>query len=100
MVRFIATSLLFIVFSLYFSPVGAQSAQEELKANRYLSGSNYLDYDQDALKNWFPKNAVIYDKTVSEGAGQVRAISRLALFCSSGGNTATRRSIAPTQSPA
>ena len=40
---------------------------------------DYLSYDQDALKNWFPKNAVIYDKTVSEGAGQVRAISRLAL---------------------
>ncbi len=40
---------------------------------------NYLAYDKDALKNWFPKNAVLYDKTVSEGAGQVRAISRLAL---------------------
>lgn len=40
---------------------------------------DYLDYDQDALRNWFPKNAVMYDKTVSEGAGQVRAISRLAL---------------------
>lgn len=40
---------------------------------------DYLSYDQDALRNWFPKNAVIYDKTVSEGAGQVRAISRLAL---------------------
>lgn len=40
---------------------------------------NYLDYDSDALQNWFPKNAVMYDKTVSEGAGQVRAISRLAL---------------------
>ena len=40
---------------------------------------DYLAYDQDALRNWFPKNAVIYDKTVSEGAGQVRAISRLAL---------------------
>lgn len=40
---------------------------------------DYLSYDEDALKNWFPKNAVIYDKTVSEGAGQVRAISRLAL---------------------
>ena len=38
---------------------------------------NYLDYDTDALRNWFPKNAVLYDKTVSEGAGQVRAISRL-----------------------
>ena len=40
---------------------------------------DYLDYDLDALSNWFPKNAVMYDKTVSEGAGQVRAISRLAL---------------------
>ena len=43
------------------------------------SVGDYLNYDQDALKNWFPKSAVIYDKTVSEGAGQVRAISRLAL---------------------
>ncbi|MDD5832116.1 MAG: tubulin-like doman-containing protein, partial [Clostridiales bacterium] len=40
---------------------------------------DYLDYDEDARRNWFPKNAVMYDKTVSEGAGQVRAISRLAL---------------------
>ena len=40
---------------------------------------DFLNYDEDALNNWFPKNAVIYDKTVSEGAGQVRAISRLAL---------------------
>lgn len=39
---------------------------------------DYLSYDDDAMRNWFPKNAVIYDKTVSEGAGQVRAISRLA----------------------
>lgn len=39
---------------------------------------NYLNHDEDALKNWFPKSAVMYDKTVSEGAGQVRAISRLA----------------------
>ena len=52
---------------------------------RYVQTSNtptvgsYLDYDEDARKNWFPKNAVMYDKTVSEGAGQVRAISRLAL---------------------
>ena len=40
---------------------------------------DYLNYDLDALQHWFPKSAVIYDKTVSEGAGQVRAISRLAL---------------------
>ncbi|MBR3297630.1 MAG: hypothetical protein IKI64_00340 [Clostridia bacterium] len=40
---------------------------------------DYLNYDSDALHNWFPKNAVMYDKNVSVGAGQVRAISRLAL---------------------
>mgnify|MGYP004521974279 CR=1 FL=1 len=47
-------------------------------SNTQTVGS-YLDHDKDALNNWFPKNAVLYDKTVSEGAGQVRAISRLAL---------------------
>ncbi len=38
-----------------------------------------MRYDEDARLNWFPKNAVMYGKSVSEGAGQVRAISRLAL---------------------
>ena len=47
-------------------------------SNTQTVGS-YLDYDAEARKKWFPKNAVMYDKTVSEGAGQVRAISRLAL---------------------
>jgi len=47
-------------------------------SNTQTVGS-YLDYDEEARKRWFPKNAVMYDKTVSEGAGQVRAISRLAL---------------------
>ena len=40
---------------------------------------DYLYYDSDARTRWFPKNTVLYPKTVSEGAGQVRAISRLAL---------------------
>ncbi|MDR2360743.1 MAG: tubulin-like doman-containing protein [Oscillospiraceae bacterium] len=39
----------------------------------------YLNYDVDASQQWFPKNSILYNKTVSEGAGQVRAISRLAL---------------------
>ncbi len=47
-------------------------------SNTQTVGS-YLDYDEEASKKWFPKNKVMYDKTVSEGAGQVRAISRLAL---------------------
>lgn len=40
---------------------------------------DYLNNDEDAMANWFPNNAILYPKTVSEGAGQVRAISRLAL---------------------
>lgn len=40
---------------------------------------DYLDFDTDARDNWFPKNRILDSKTVSEGAGQVRAISRLAL---------------------
>lgn len=39
----------------------------------------YLNIDKDACENWFPVNEVLNRKTVSEGAGQVRAISRLAL---------------------
>lgn len=40
---------------------------------------DYLKNDDDARNNWFPNNTTLYSKTVSEGAGQVRAISRLAL---------------------
>lgn len=40
---------------------------------------DYLEDDTEAKEDWFPVNNIINDKTVSEGAGQVRAISRLAL---------------------
>lgn len=40
---------------------------------------DYLKNDEDARGNWFPNNTTLYSKTVSEGAGQVRSISRLAL---------------------
>lgn len=40
--------------------------------------ADYL-IDDKATVNWFPENRILDDKTVSEGAGQVRAISRLAL---------------------
>ncbi len=39
---------------------------------------DYLEDDPDTA-NWFPSNNIIDGKTVSEGAGQLRAISRLAL---------------------
>ena len=43
------------------------------------SVGDYLEKDDDARLNWFPNNTILYPKTVSEGAGQVRSISRLAL---------------------
>ncbi len=42
----------------------------------------YMAFDKDANDNWFPNNRILDSKTVSEGAGQVRAISRLALNAS------------------
>ena len=39
----------------------------------------YLDQDTHARDQWFPVNKILCKKTLSEGAGQVRAISRLAL---------------------
>ncbi len=40
---------------------------------------NYLKNDKEAKNKWFPVNKMLDPKPVSEGAGQVRAISRLAL---------------------
>lgn len=42
----------------------------------------YLRHDTVAKNEWFPENKILDGKTVSEGAGQVRAISRLALNAS------------------
>lgn len=39
----------------------------------------YLNKDTHARDTWFPVNAILNGKTLTEGAGQVRAISRLAL---------------------
>lgn len=52
------------------TPVQTSSTQSVL---------DYLKNDEDARTKWFPNNTTLYSKTVSEGAGQVRAISRLAL---------------------
>ncbi len=39
----------------------------------------YLNRDTHARDTWFPVNAILNGKTLTEGAGQVRSISRLAL---------------------
>jgi len=38
----------------------------------------YLDINENARDNWFPVNEMLNRKTLTEGAAQVRAISRLA----------------------
>ena len=43
------------------------------------SVEDYLENDTYAAEYWFPVNNMLKSKTVSEGAGAVRAISRLAL---------------------
>lgn len=61
---------------------GVQGAKARVIPVQTSSTQSVLDYlknDEDARKNWFPNNTTLYPKTVSEGAGQVRAISRLAL---------------------
>lgn len=40
---------------------------------------DYLNQDTHARDTWFPVNAIQNGKTLTEGAGQVRSISRLAL---------------------
>lgn len=38
----------------------------------------FLEYDKKAKEEWFPTNPILNKKPLTEGAGQVRAISRLA----------------------
>lgn len=43
-----------------------------------LTVGEYLEINQHARDTWFPVNRMLNSKVLSEGAGQVRAISRLA----------------------
>lgn len=43
------------------------------------TAGEYLEKDTHARDTWFPVNAILNGKTLTEGAGQVRSISRLAL---------------------
>ena len=50
-----------------------------IQTSTKLSVGEYLNIDTHARDTWFPVNAILNSKTLTEGAGQVRAISRLAL---------------------
>lgn len=49
-----------------------------IQTSTKLSVGEYLDIDVHSRDTWFPVNAILNSKTLTEGAGQVRAISRLA----------------------
>jgi len=44
-----------------------------------MTVGEYLDADEYSRDSWFPVNRILNSKALTEGAGQVRAISRLAL---------------------
>ncbi len=50
-----------------------------IQTSTKMSVGEYLNIDTHARDEWFPVNAILNSKTLTEGAGQVRAISRLAL---------------------
>ena len=49
-----------------------------IQTSTKLAVGEYLDIDKHARDTWFPVNAILNSKTLTEGAGQVRAVSRLA----------------------
>ena len=49
-----------------------------IQTSTKLTVGEYLNIDTHARDNWFPVNQILCSKALTEGAGQVRAISRLA----------------------
>ena len=49
-----------------------------IQTSTNLSVGEYLDIDTHSRDTWFPVNAILNSKALTEGAGQVRSISRLA----------------------
>lgn len=49
-----------------------------IQTSTKLSVGEYLDIDKHARDTWFPVNPILNSKTLTEGAGQVRAVSRMA----------------------
>ncbi|MCL2378360.1 MAG: tubulin-like doman-containing protein [Defluviitaleaceae bacterium] len=50
-----------------------------IQTSTKLSVGEYLNIDTHARDTWFPVNTFLNSKALTEGAGQVRAVSRLAL---------------------
>lgn len=50
-----------------------------IQTSTRLTVGEYLDVDTYSRDTWFPVNRILNGKALTEGAGQVRAVSRLAL---------------------
>ena len=50
-----------------------------IQTSARLTVGEYLECDHYSRDNWFPVNRILNGKALTEGAGQVRAVSRLAL---------------------
>lgn len=50
-----------------------------IQTSSRLTVGEYLECDTDSRDTWFPVNDILNAKALTEGAGQVRAVSRLAL---------------------
>ena len=53
---------------------GANPFVHSIQTSTKLSVGEYLNIDTHARDTWFPVNAILNSKTLTEGAGQVRAI--------------------------
>jgi hypothetical protein len=76
-------SISFVVFDTDVNELREIREKDEfistIQTSTKLSVGEYLNIDTHARDNWFPVNKILSRKTLTEGAGQVRAISRLAL---------------------
>ena len=50
----------------------------KVQTSKRMTVGQALDTNDEARENWFPVNPQLYNKPLTEGAGQIRAISRLA----------------------
>lgn len=56
----------------------AVSGLFSVQTSQRMTVGQALDTNPVAMNEWFPKNPQLYNKPLTEGAGQIRAISRLA----------------------
>lgn len=78
-----AQHIRFVVFDTDVNELADIRAENNLirtvQTSTKMTVGEYLEQDVHAKDKWFPVSPILNKKTLTEGAGQVRAISRLAL---------------------